>query len=372
MRLALVLTLLMCVGFAACGKKEKLEDSASSGDNPGGVMAMALNERNLAKIVNANSSAIVKPTPWASWWWSYGGGGISGPARKYDQVYQNYLRSRGVDTTNYQSAAEWEGSKHSPRAPLYEGWFGHCNGWSAAALNYPEPREPLTIDGVTFSVGEQKALLSESWMEFSGDFVGRRVNDKGDFSSDRFWDVAPAQFTLILANIVSGGNRGIVIDRYTGDQVWNQPLVAYKFNPIKPEDYLGQHPAAPDVYRVNMSAQITWADDNVGRDEVTAPYDPSKANSHFFKSRTLNYELWLDAPAVFDASGRLVSSGNIMVTREDDRYVGGFWKNGSDPAALVNSHPDYMWTPFAIQGSTGYKNERVDDHWIHDHIAYRH
>lgn len=367
MKLALLLSLIMSMTFAACGKQEALEEAAD--DTPGGIMTMALSERNLAKIVSAHSSAIVRPTPWASWWWPYGSNGIAGPGEKYDTIYKRYLESRGVDTSNYQGVADWERMRHSPRAPMFEGWFGHCNGWSAAALNYPEPREPKVIDGVEFSVGDQKALISESWMEFTGDFVGRRVNDKGDFSSDRYWDVAPAQFTLILANIVSGGNRGIIFDRHTGDQIWNQPLVAYRFHPIKPDDYLGAHPAAPDVYRVNMRATITWSEDRVGRDDITPEFNPEKPSSKFFTSRTLDYELWLDGPVTFDASGRVVSSGNIMATREDDRYVGGFWKNSFSGEGMNNAHPDYMWTPFAIQGSSGYKNERIDDRFVKEKIA---
>lgn len=370
MKLNLLSALVICLVFAACGKQEALDESTDA-DAPGGVMTMALNELNLATIIKEHASAVVKPTPWVSWWWPYGINGIAGPAEKYDTVYQNYLRSRGIDTSDYKGAADWERMRHSPRAPMYEGWFGHCNGWSAAALNVPEPRKPITIDGVEFSVGDQKALISESWMEFSGDFIGRRVNDKGDFSSDRFWDVAPAQFTLILANIVSGGNRGIVFDRFTGDQVWNQPLVAYRFFPPKPEDYLGAHPAAPDVHRVNMKAQIIWAEDKVDRDAITPEFDFQDPDNKYFNARTLQYELWLDGPVEFDAVGNIVRSGNILVTRENERYVGGFWKNNASGEGLNNTHPDYMWVAMARQGSSGYSNERLDAQWIHENIVGR-
>lgn len=368
MRYILSLILGICLVAMGCGKKDALRDEATT-EAPPGIATMALSETNLARIVTSHSKAEVKPTPWASWWFPYGSNGIATAAAKYDTVYQNYLRSRGADVSNYQEAAAWERRRHSPSWPTFESWFGHCNGWSAAALHYPEPRAPKTIDGVEFSVGDQKALLAESWMEFSGDFVGKRVNDKGDFSSSAYWDIAPAQFTLILANVVSGGKRGIVFDRYSGDQIWNQPLVAYTFEPITPEDYLGAHPSAPDVYRVNMSAKIYWAEDRVGREDITPPFDIDNPNRKYFSVRKLTYELWLDGPIEFDANGVMVRSGDILVTREDDRYVGGMWKHSADTASMLNGHPDYMWVPFAVQGSTGYKNERLDDEWIRKHIA---
>ena len=38
-------------------------------------------------------------------------------------------------------------------------WAGHCNGFAAAALLEPEPLEPVTALGVTFSVADLKGLL---------------------------------------------------------------------------------------------------------------------------------------------------------------------------------------------------------------------
>lgn len=344
---------------------------------------------NLAELQSRYAQGVVHPTPWLGYWWPYTASGIAnsgngvwrdeksqGPADKYDEAYIRYLKKQNMPEKDYERLASWERARHGPGLVSVASWWGHCNGWAAAALMVPEPREAKLIEGVKFEVRDQKALLTESWMEFSGDFVGNRVNDAGDFSSGDFWDVVPAQFHLLLTNVVGRQNRGLILDRYTGDEVWNQPLVAYAIDPILKADYLGAHPDYPGIYRVNVTARIWWANDNVAPDSLTPEFDLEKmlgeTNNELFPGRVLRYELWLDAPAEFDESGKLTRSGNILVTRVDGAYVGGVWKNGVSPAALVHSHPDYMWTPYGLQTSSGYKNPRLDDIWVKNHISAFH
>lgn len=380
-RLSILAMALVALSVAACGKNKEKEAVVS---NAPAIQNVATQVRNLGELMNFHASGVVKPQPWAGYWWPYVGAGIAStfrdpngqsPADKYDEAYLNYLKSRGFDTTKFESAAYWERGRHGPGLANVASWWGHCNGWSAASLMVPEPREAKTVFGVTFQVRDLKAVLAESWMEFSGDFVGNRVNDKGDFSSAAFWDVVPAQFHLMLTNIVGKQGRGVILDRHTGDEIWNQPVLGYKIDPIKPEDYLGAHPQYPEIYRVNVTTKVWWAQDNVGPDEVTPEFNMDKLDAaneywdYFFPGRKLMYELWLDGPVEFDETGKITKSGNILVTREDGRYVGGVWKNASAPAALIHSHPDYMWVPFGVQHSTGYKNPRIDDAWVRENIG---
>jgi hypothetical protein len=126
-----------------------------------------------------------------------------------------------------------------------------------------------------------------------------------------------------------------------------------------------------------VTARIWWATDNVQDepDKISPYFDLERFISSnelfdvYYPGRELKYELWLDGPIEFDPSGTIARSGDILVTREDGRYVGGVWKNGSSPAMLINTHPDYMWIPFGVQHSTGYKNPNVDDAWIRDNIG---
>lgn len=375
MRTALVLALTIATA-AGCGRKER--PGLNGAENGAGAISgpPITNSANFATSFKEYPEHVVTPTPWAGYWFPYTESGIYAAATKYDTVYVASLRARGIDTSSYEPVADWETKNHGPSVWKLEPWFGHCNGWSASAIAVPEPQAPKTIGGLEFSISDQKALLAESWLEFSGDFVGTRVNDKGDYDSAAFWDVVPAQFYLMMVNLVGKQNRTLILDRHTGHEIWNQPLAAYRMEPVKREDYLGPHPQHPDIYRVNVSTYIWWANDNVPADVTSPAFDMAQMrevlNTDIYQGRLLKYELWLDAPVEFDAAGNMVSSGNILVTQENGRYVGGQWKNGVTGAALVNTHPDYLWMVYGKQHSSGYKNPKIDDVWVRENIADEH
>lgn len=55
-------------------------------------------------------------------------------------------------------------------------WWGHCNGWCAAAILEREPIAPVDARGVRFEVADLKGLLTESHFGVESDFTGRRFN----------------------------------------------------------------------------------------------------------------------------------------------------------------------------------------------------
>ncbi|MBI3543306.1 MAG: hypothetical protein HY075_08560 [Deltaproteobacteria bacterium] len=311
-------------------------------------------ETNLAYLMKRYSKATADPVPWAGYWWPYRSNGIASaeadahgesPASKADLAQGN---------TNW--IVGWEYANHGwGRAA--EDWWGHCNGWATAAIMESEPRQGRRVNDVEFTVADRKALLSEYWLESGADFIGTRVYDPNDFSSDAFWDVVPSQFHLLLANVVGRQKRSVIIDRHTGAEVWNQPLVAYEMRAITRDDDLGSDPDNPGLHRVNLETTIWWASDEVDAGDLT-PEFKWRENVAFAK-RTLRYELWLDGPLEFDSKGELKRSGNI---------VGGIWKNGTNPEYLVDTHPDFIWVPLSYATSSGEKNPRLDDRWVYEHI----
>ena len=64
----------------------------------------------------------------------------------------------------------------------------------------------------------------------------------------------------------------MIIDRHTGAEVWNQPVVAYEVDPIRPEDDLGRDPRYRNLYRVNVRATLWWANDDVGPNAKTPEF----------------------------------------------------------------------------------------------------
>lgn len=311
---------------------------------------------NLALLQRQYSSAVISPSPWAGYWWPYSRDGISNAVIKYE-------RARGVAT----DALSWERANHGTGLSNIAEWWGHCNGWSAAALLSSEPQAPVLIGDVVFGVADQKALLSETFMEVTGDFLGTRVDDANDTSSDAFKDLVPAQFYLLITGVMGAQKRPFVMDRYTGYQVWNHPAVAYFTKAISPDDYLGPDPQFANVHRVNIETEIWWVDDNVSPDVTTPAFDHA-APAAVFDHRTLRYELWLDAAPEFDPGGGLISSGNVILTSREGHVVGGVWKNENLP--LLNSYPDYAWIPTGSTRSTGFKNPNIDDNWVLQNIKH--
>lgn len=308
--------------------------------------------RNLAVLLKKYPSAVITPAPWIGYWWPYISDGIADSAAKYDAVTAS-------------KAKDWEKEHHGAHVRDLEDWWGHCNGWAAAAILMPEPKTPLEIAGVKFEIADRKALFTESHMEVTGDFLGTRVYDPDDTTSEAFEDVWPAQMFLGLTNVMGAGKKSLIIDRYTGAQVWNQPLVAYFTRAPKGEDDLGRDPDYPNIYRINLSTTLWWASDSVDPNLITPTFNPSNPSS-LFSSRTLNYELWLDAPPKFNSAGELVSSGNIILSTQNGHTTGGIWKNTAIP--ILESHPDYMWTAYKALPSSGYKNPQINDKWIQDHL----
>jgi hypothetical protein len=361
----------MTLGFISCGKPELPEQPGTSveeqGPLPYGTLPAGQNfagEKNFAYLINNFTVGQPERTPWVGFWWPYTsngiasgryGGGLS-PAGKYDAA-------RGGRT----SAQFWEVRNHGSAVPKVQGWWGHCNGWAAASALYPEPRVSKKVNGITFDVSDIKALLTEVSMEVSADFYGNRVDWGQDYNSYKYDDVIPNQYFLILTNYMGKLHQAVLIDRYTGDQVWNQPAVAYHFEYPKREDYLGPSPEAPNIYRINLTSTIYWGRDDVDPGAITAPFNFE--TNQYFEGRTLKLELWLDGPVEFGPDGKIVSSGNIVIARKGDALVGGVWKNGS--GYLIDGHPDYMWIPYSVlkpNAEEPYANIHIDYKWVEQYV----
>jgi hypothetical protein len=203
-------------------------------------------------------------------------------------------------------------------------------------------------------VGDQKALLSELGQEVHADFFGTRA-DSDDPSDLAFQDVFPNQFILVLTNLMGRG-QSLIMDRYTGSQVWNQSIAGYQIAPISPSDDLGPDPSNPNVYRLMVTAQIWWLRDDVEPDHATEPF--TFADGPSYDSRILRFEVWTDAPAQFDGEGKLASAGKVVLARQGNTVYGGAWQMGDND--LLNSHPDYVWAPYSLATPGQYANPGID------------
>lgn len=187
--------------------------------------------------------------PWSGWWWpaSEGAGptffGPDSPLDKYDR----YVTAATGDDPATRS---WE-----RQTIFYPGasWAGHCNGFAAASLLEPEPTEPRQMLGVTFSVGDQKGLLTDYHF---GDGAAWSYGDG---------DVSPADFQRALLDWMAGSHKGFVLTfDLGGGQVWSYPV--YRFDAT-----WGPDPLVPDVWHVTST--VWMADMDVPVNFVgTKPY----------------------------------------------------------------------------------------------------
>ncbi len=335
-----------------------------------------ISNTDVAFLYNKHRTGQPENTPWAGSYWAYADNGIAKPidsekpAAKYDRLVLGASSSRAGDVE------EWEKENHSCEgyeddlAESCKGWWGHCNAWSAAGIKEPEPREPTR--GNQLSVADQKALITELWMDSGSLFTGNTekgvktgdwISDASDATSrqklsygtgnvfDAFWDVSPKTFFLTFTNYVGVLKQGVVIDRFTGDEVWNQPIVGYRLLPLRTADLLPAEsdPTGARVYPISFRVKIYWANDNVAEDHVSKPFDIARTNDQEeleesylepdYTGRYLEFKLFFDAKPTLE-SGQLRSSG---------RMVGkGIWGHQEHPVPLSwanHTHPDFIWAP---------------------------
>ena len=131
-------------------------------------------------------------TPWSGTWW---------PACEYNDPnrntyatngllykYDEYFRITRGTYPSPQKARDWElaNFRLQPSDPG-AGWWGHCDGWCAAAILKPEPTTVRTISGLSFDVGDLKGLLSEAYIDCliqNGRLFGNRYNSDSNDGND--------------------------------------------------------------------------------------------------------------------------------------------------------------------------------------------
>jgi hypothetical protein len=343
--------------------------------------------------------------PWSGDWWNQKAGqlgiGWNGEKTfKWDDSSDSYEFNSEVETNDLSPLAKYDAwvektKGYNPESALYElesghhvdpnekeeyddedvdySWWGHCNGWAAAAALEREPFYPIEADGIRFEVADLKGLLTESYYSQVSDFSGSRyykpkkehteAYDRGkellkaiskesiEASEYREWyeelfnkelsqdyypaaykgvleyviewydgkytsafeDIRPDVFHKILTNIIGDQKSVVVFDITAGEAVWNYP--AYKFETSI--EYLEKRriKSTTSKYKYwrsvyNVTTTVTYADDGVNQ---------SITGTRSF-TKTYTYELY--------------------TTLWYKWLRGGKWTGSS-----VKNHPDFAWFP---------------------------
>jgi len=226
------------------------------------------------------------------------------------------------------------------------GWWGICHAWAPAALKEPEPRYPVTRNGVTFKVNDIKALMTLAYHYIEDKHISLRcestngvdmaVDPYGNPTGDDIGckDTNPGTFHVVATNYLGLMNKSFVEDRTYDFQVWNQPVARYNITHQErvtiaeahqmlnvPENHVTEeylfNPEAKALYHVKMELDYI-----VESHSSTDGYLGDDMDKY---TRTDYYQYILEVDA-------------------DGKIFGGEWVGSSK-----TNHPDFLWVPTYIK-----------------------
>ncbi|MCI5133311.1 MAG: hypothetical protein D3904_17805, partial [Candidatus Electrothrix sp. EH2] len=167
------------------------------------------------------------------------------PSEKYDILVG--------DTNMTLTAKMWEaGRQYYARDGHVEPWMGLCHGWAPAAYMLPRPAATATVmaaDGktfLTFYPSDIKALSTLLWakIQTASRFIGGRCNERnpvvdpqsGRMLAQNCFDTNPGTWHLAVVNQIGVSRRSMVMDATYDYEVWNQPVVGYKYRYFNPQN----------------------------------------------------------------------------------------------------------------------------------------
>lgn len=206
--------------------------------------------------------------PWAGNYWptyqdninhKWNGASSKAPSTKYGEAFgitgveDAVSKNHGIDnyasrtkcTTNSdcddklaESCAKREGKDEGVCIPT---WWGICHAWAPVSILAPEPKHPVTHNGVEFKVNDIKALVTLAYNRTETKFVSLRCNENDgadEINYDNYGrptgtsascrDTNPGTFHVLMTNYLGIQKESFVYDRTFDYQVWNQPLRGYR------------------------------------------------------------------------------------------------------------------------------------------------
>jgi len=254
--------------------------------------------------------------------WRWQGEGIQSPAEKYAEAFDH--------DPSY--IVNWERTHHGTAERDPEPWWGHCNGWAAAALLIQEPQHAVQLNGVQFEVGDIKALVIEVFFGTSGKMLGYRcygddleLDDRGVPLNNRCADTNAGAFHVVVANLLGLQSEGLVFDMASGSEVLNHVATGYRtdITTITSAEAAETVGCPSDEYCLNPRARhfqlVSTELEYLPEDSVEPSLEPVGGSYGYLRTAYYSYVLELDI---------------------DRRIIGGAWVGDSRV-----DHPDFLWVP---------------------------
>ena len=249
--------------------------------------------------------------PYRGYWWKSDelAQGERSPLAKYDAFVEKASGRNPGSTV-------WEKQHHSEDSV---GWSGHCNGWAAASVLYPEPTKFLwdPVSQNFFFPSDLKGILAESSFCANWAFYGHRYWGN---PGDELRDIHPDLFHKVLVYYLDQIKKPIALDYYRDEKVDNNVVTGYRFEITR---------ESGNPHRFHVDAKLKRHDYDHDRDERSGKA-PSAMKGIY------HYTLEVD------------DAGQI---------TGGEWDTRSD-------NPDFLWVPLSPSENCTSRNAGMELAWV--------
>jgi hypothetical protein len=258
---------------------------------------------------NFSASVTQKKMPFNGFWWSNEGVPMATGGNSPLGSYDAYVTARSGKNPN---TVGWENLNHSDTTTA---WGGHCNGWAASSVLYPEPTHTL-YDSLTHTMitpYAQKGMLAEAAFCLNDAFYGTRYNGpKGDLL-----DIYPDLFHKVLIYYLGTLGKPVAMDYERGIEIDNNVITGYQFQIVKIAST-----DSTQTFHVNAALTV-------------AQYDIEQRDS-------------LGAVSTYQKnySYTLITDGKGMIQS-------GKWDLASD-------NPDFLWVPLSMSENCSPRNPNLN------------
>jgi hypothetical protein len=210
-----------------------------------------------------------------------------------------------------------------------QGWWGTCHAWTPASQLVPEPQHAVTLNGVTFEVGDIKAIIQNSFDSTSAVMLGGRCNSKeithdvhGSANADCA-DVNPGALHVIMTNFLGLTTLPLIEDKTANYEVWNQPVAGYE---ITQQTKV----SAKDAMKCVGATGSTWT----YNDKAKELYDVRMTVTYVVEGSPGT------TPIGFHDNMATDDYHYILEVGSTGKIIGGRYCTDTE-----NSHIDFLWSP---------------------------